>query len=166
VTVNEAVEAVRGLCYSILERRGYELVDVVLAREGRRTLLRVTVDHPEQSVGLQELSSISEEISRALDDLDPIDEAYTLEVSSAGIERPLMKPADYERFQGREAKVKTREPIEGRRNFQGTITRSGDETFVLDLGDQVSEIPYSSVVNAKLVVDWDEELRRSERKTG
>ena len=164
--MTEAIEAVRELCSSILERRGYELVDVVLAREGKRTLLRVTVDHPEEAVGLEQLSRISEEISRALDDLDPIEETYTLEVSSAGIERPLVKPADYARFEGREVKVKAREPIEGRRNFQGEIARSGDESFVLDLGEQVVEIPYSTVVTAKLVVDWDEELRRASKEAG
>jgi ribosome maturation factor RimP len=166
VTVTEAVEAVRELSSSILERRGYELVDVALAREGRRTLLRVTVDHPGQPVGLEEISRISEEISRALDDLDPIEQAYTLEVSSAGIERPLIKPTDYARFEQRDAKVKTREPIEGRRNFQGQISRAGDESFVLELGDQVVEIPYSAVMTAKLVVDWDAELRRASEETG
>ena len=159
----EGLEAVRAVCSSILDRRNYELVDVNLAREGRRTLLRVTVDQPEGNIGLDELAMVSEEISRALDDLDPIEGTYTLEVASPGIERPLVRPSDYLRFKGHEVKVRAKEPIEGRRNFRGFITTAGEETFVLQLDNQVVEIPYSSVLTAKLVVDWDEELRRNSR---
>lgn len=155
----DVLEAVRALCTSIAERRGAEIVDLSLDRGGG-TVLRVLVDTVEGGISIEEIASISEEISRGLDTEDPIPGRYTLEVASPGLERPLVKPADYGRFQGREIKVKTQEPIEGRRNFQGTVARASDETFVLDLGrDGVVEIPYPAVAGAKLVVDWEAELR-------
>lgn len=155
----DVLEAVRALCSSIVERRDAELVDLTLERGGG-TVLRVLVDSAEGGISIDEITSISEEISRALDEDDPIDGHYTLEVASPGLERPLVKPADYLRFRGREIKLKTLEPIEGRRNFQGNVSTAGAETFVLDLGrDGVVEIPYSSVAGAKLVVDWDAVLK-------
>lgn len=158
---SDALEVVRALCSSIVERRDAELVDLSLERGGG-TVLRVLVDSVEGGISIDEIASISEEISRALDEEDPIAGRYTLEVASPGLERPLVKPADYVRFQGREIKVKTEEPIEGRRNFQGNVGAAGTETFVLELGIHgVVEIPYSAVAGAKLVVDWDAVLRGS-----
>ncbi|HLI56930.1 MAG TPA: hypothetical protein VKY26_07815, partial [Actinomycetota bacterium] len=90
---------------------------------------------------------------------------YTLEVASAGIERPLVRPADYHRFQGRRVKVTCEEPIEGQRVFQGVVRSAGDESFVLEgiegrkSPDEVVEIPFAAVAKARLVADWDRELK-------
>lgn len=157
----DTVAAVRDICDSIVVRHGMELVDVTLQGTGRRRVLAVVVDRIGQPVNLQEITEVSEEISRALDIEDPIDGSYMLEVSSAGIERPLIKPSDYVRFTGREVRVKLHHPIEGRRNFQGQIQAAGGETFVLADASGVVELPYASVAKAKLVVDWDEELKKS-----
>lgn len=156
------IERIRPTCEAVLARRGLDLVDLTLGREAVGRVLRVTVERIDGDVTLDEIASVSEEISRALDLEDPIEAAYTLEVASPGIERPLLKPADYSRFDGSEIKVRTVDPIEGRRNFKGRITRSGEESFVLDLDDSgVVEIPYVSVAKANLVVaDWAEELKR------
>ena len=158
----EVADAVHAICESILAARNVELVTFVLGRESVGQTLRVTVDGADGPVSLDEIVEISEEISRALDEQDPIPGRYTLEVASAGIERPLVRPADYHRFQGRKVKVRCEEPVEGQRVFTGTIQSAGAETFVL-VGDQppgtVVEIPYGGVAKAHLVADWQKELK-------
>ena len=93
----EVADAVRATCESILSARGVELVTFSLGRESVGQTLRLTVDRPEGTVSLDEIVEISEEVSKALDAGDPIPGRYTLEVASAGIERPLVRPADYRR---------------------------------------------------------------------
>lgn len=159
------MEAVRATCESVLREHDLELVELYLTRDRGRQVLRVTLDRlpgARQGVTLDEITGVSEEISRALDYDDPIPGSYMLEVASAGLERPLVKASDYERFAGREIKVTTSESLEGKRNFQGTIRAAGLETFVLAGETEVVEIPYSSVARAKLVVDWDAEFRRAQ----
>jgi ribosome maturation factor RimP len=149
-----------------------ELVELSLGREGRGQVLRIIVDDPAGATSLEEVAEVSEEISRALDAEDPIPGRYTLEVPSAGLERPLVRPSDYRRFAGRQVKVRTLEPIEGRRTFIGSIRSAGDDSFVLEeaparggdgaaVGSRaaVVEIPYVAVARARLVVDWEDELR-------
>lgn len=159
MTRTEAMPVVNGICESIASRHGLELVEVNLTGGGRRRILLVTLDRLEGPISLGDLTKVSEEISRALDVEDPIEGPYILEVSSAGLERPLVKPADYRRFAGREVKVKLDRPLEGRRNFQGAVASSNEQTFVLDTGGEVVEIAYSEVVRTKLVVDWDQALK-------
>lgn len=161
----ELPDAVRVTCEELLAARGVELVTLTLAREPVGQTLRLTVDRPDGSVPVDELAAISEAVSRALDDTDPIPGRYTLEVSSAGIERPLVRPGDYHRFQGRRVKVKVGEPIEGQRVFVGVIRSAGSESFVLEAiegrksPDEVVELPFSAVAKTRLVVDWDQELK-------
>lgn len=156
----ETVEAVRATCDSVLDTHDVEVVEFVLTKSGRGQLLRITLDRPDGTLPLGEIEGISRELSRALDLEDPIEGRYILEVSSAGIERPLTKPSDFIRFEGRHAKVKVQEPIEGRKVFQGTIVSSNDEAFVISSEDGMRvEIPYPSVVKANLQVDWSKELK-------
>lgn len=163
----EVLSSVRSTCEHILGQRGLELVDLRLVGEPAGRTLRITVDRLDQPVPLDEIAEVSEAISRALDAEDPIEGRYFLEVSSAGLERPLVKPSDFSRFAGRQAKVKTFDPIEGRRHFEGVITSSGSETFVIKADDStVVEIPFTAVERAKLVVDWDKELKGLGKSTG
>lgn len=158
----EVADAVHAICESVLAARDVELVTFVLGREPVGQTLRVTVDGRSGPVSLDEIVEISEEISRALDEQDPIPGRYVLEVASAGIERPLVRPADYSRFQGRRIKVRCEEPIEGQKVFTGTIRSSGEATFVLVQdapAGVVVEIPYSGVAKANLVADWKKELK-------
>lgn len=151
-------------CESVLGKHDVEVVDIRLLGSGKGRILRVTLDslptsaHP---LGIEEISEISEELSRALDIDDPFEGPYTLEVESAGLERPLRKPSDYERFLGRTAKVKVSQPIEGSKVFEGEISGVSDEAFVLRAESGVVEIPFSSVKKANLAVDWEAELKDS-----
>ena len=105
--------------------------------------LRIYVDHPE-GVNLE----IGQKVTSGLGELL---EEHTLEVSSPGPHRPLTKPAHYARFQGRRAKVRTIEPLEGRRNFTGTILESNERSFTLGCDGELVQISFPSVERAHLV---------------
>jgi len=128
---------------------GAELVE---ARFSGGPLLTLLVDRREGPVDHEFCARVISTISPALDD-----EGYNglVEVSSPGIERPLTRPSHFERFVGREAKVRTFEPIDGRRNFTGTIERVGETGFVLKLseGAEKLELPFGSVARAHLKED-------------
>ena len=168
MTRPEALAEVRSTCESIIADHGLEIVEFAFMGEpGIGRVLRITVERIGEEVSLEEIADVSEEISRALDLEDPIEGRYTLEVASPGIERPLVKPSDYVRFEGREVKVRLDSPIEGRRNFKGVIRSSNEQAFVLELEDSsVVELPYSSVARANLVVDWEQELKKKPEPSG
>ena len=160
MTRPDVLSSVRSTCEDILSRRSIELVTLDLKAGPGRQILEILVDRVDPAVPLDELTEISEEISRALDIEDPIPGRYHLEVATAGLERPLVRPSDYVRFEGRQIRLKLSEPIEGRSSFKGLITSSNDETFVLQVeGGGVVEIDYGSVFRANLVVDWEKELK-------
>ncbi|MDQ4149891.1 MAG: ribosome maturation factor RimP [Actinomycetota bacterium] len=155
------------ICRSAADRKHLELVDVNLRGSGRHRVLEVIVDREEGGVSIDLVADVSQDISNALDRDDYIEGSYTLEVSSAGLERPLVRPADYRRFEGREVKVRTQEPIDGSKRFEGRLRSAGNEGFELELPDgRALEIRYSQVAGANLVVDWTEELRRVEGGAG
>jgi ribosome maturation factor RimP len=160
----EVSPEVRAICQSVADRQNVELVDVRYGRSGRDVTLEVIVDR-NGDVDFDLITEVSKDLSDALDtDEDLIEGSYMLEVSSAGLERPLMKPADYERFAGHEIRVVCREPVDGRNQFRGPIAAAGDDTFTLDLRDRgLVEIPYGVVKKAHLWVDWEEELKRAEQ---
>jgi len=126
-----------------------ELVD---ARFSGGPLLTILVDRTDGPVDHEFCSRVVSAVSPALES-----EGYDgmIEVSSPGIERPLTRPDHFRRFVGHEAKVKVAEPIDGRRNFTGTIERAGDEEFTLKLseGESEVELPFGSVVRANLKED-------------
>lgn len=157
----EVTDAVRAICEAVLAERGVELVTCTLGRgESGGQALSLTIDRPNKTVSLDEIVEISGELSRALDERDPIPSRYALEVASAGIERPLVRAADYQRFQGARVKVRCEAPIEGQRVFTGTIRSAGAESFVLDSDDETTvEIPFVAVARARLVADWEKELK-------
>lgn len=128
---------------------GTELVE---ARFSAGPLLTLLVDREDGPVDHEFTSRLVSAVSPALED-----EGYDgmIEVSSPGIERPLTRPEHFQRFVGRGAKVRTSEPVEGRRNFTGVIERAGEEGFVLKLleGGGEMELPFGSVARANLKED-------------
>lgn len=113
---------------------GYELVRVRLMG-GRTKTLQVMADRPEGGIEVDDCAKISTAISAVLDVEDPLDEAYTLEVSSPGIDRPLTRLKDFELWDGYEAKVETREMIDGRRRFKGRLAGIEDDEVLLELAE-------------------------------
>ncbi|MGH2810556.1 MAG: ribosome maturation factor RimP, partial [Actinomycetota bacterium] len=120
--------AVRATCDAVASGYGLEIIEVSFKSSRGRSVLSVVVDRPEGAVSMQDVTEVSEAISDALDREDPIEGSYVLEVSSAGIERPLTRPEHFVRYSGREIAVKCLDPIEGRRNFKGVLVSAGHET--------------------------------------
>ena len=129
-----------------------EGVELVEARFSAGPLLTLVVDREDGPVDHEFCSSVVSTVSPVLEA-----EGYEgpFEVSSPGIERPLTKPEHFRRFVGREAKVRTSEPVDGRRNFTGVIERAGEKDFVLKLleGGAEVELPFGSVTRAHLKED-------------
>lgn len=148
-------KAVYQLCQPVAESYGLELVQVQYRREDHGWVLRILVDRP-GGVSVDECGTLSREVSDLLDVEDIIDNSYHLEVSSPGLDRPLTKPEDFERFAGREIILKTSSPVEDRRNFKGTLEGIHDEVVMLQVEGKKYEINWSLVLKANLVPDFNE----------
>ena len=133
---------------------GLELVEVELRGAGNNQVLRLFIDKP-GGVTLADCENVSHQVGTILDVEDVIAAHYTLEVSSPGLDRKLLKPADYERFRGRKARVKLRHPKEGRSNFVGRLAEleQGEVSLEVEGGAKV-RFPLEEVVTARLVVEF------------
>ena len=148
-TVIERVEAV---ALPVLEESGLELVDVQYRREQNGWILRLIIDK-QDGLNLNDCAAVSREISQLLDIENFIDQAYNLEVTSPGLDRPLKSIAEFERFVGRKAKIKTIDPIAGEHVFIGKINRTEGESIVLEVGTKEVTILFSQVAKARLEVE-------------
>ncbi len=149
-TVIKQIEAV---VLPALEELGLELVEVQYRREQSGWVLRLFIDK-QGGITLDNCAAVSREVSQLLDIEDFIDQAYSLEVSSPGLERPLKSMAEFERFVGRKAKIKTLEPIGGENVFIGKINKTEEESIVLDVGTKEMTILFSQVEKARLEVEF------------
>ena len=136
-----------------LDAMGYELVRVLLQGRQNLTLQVMAERRDRQPMTVDDCAEISRSISAILDVEDPITGAYTLEVSSPGIDRPLTRPQDFERFAGFDAKVETVQPVEGRKRFRGQVmglNEEGQVRLVVETGEIA--IPPANIKAAKLVL--------------
>jgi len=160
-----SVEArVREIAERAALERGLELVHVELAGGAHSPIVRVFIDKP-GGVTHEDCSGVSEHVGTILDVEDFIHAAYTLEVSSPGLERGLYRPEDYERFAGRLAKLKTRASLGGQRNFRGRIVAFDGEDVLFD--DKTTgrvRVPFSEIAKANLEIDIEEEFRLAEER--
>ena len=161
---NDSIETrVQEIAERVAIDHGLELVHVEVAGPDNKPIVRVFIDKP-HGVTHDDCSEVSTHMGTILDVEDFIHAAYTLEVSSPGIERGLYKRADYERFAGSNAKLKTRQPINGQRNFRGRLLGlDGDDVIFDDRTNGRVQIPLTIITKANLEVDVTEELRRPER---
>jgi ribosome maturation factor RimP len=156
----------------VLEQSGFELVDLRFVLEQGGWVLRVQVDTPlhlheatdvsevpSDRVDLSDCENISRELSAVLDVEDPIPQAYHLEVSSPGIDRPLRTVAHFDHFKGSEAKIQLHVPIQTtsgeRRNFKGVLRGVVEGKVEIDCDGQKFQLPLDDIEHAKLVPDWD-----------
>ncbi|MCL6450861.1 MAG: ribosome maturation factor RimP [Acetobacteraceae bacterium] len=150
----------------LLKERGLELVGVEVGSQPRGPLLRVYIDR-EGGVTTADCEWVSERLGLLLDAHDPIPERYYLEVSSPGLERPLMGERDFLRFKGRRAQVTTSVPIEGQRRFTGVLAGVEGKSLLLDVGQGARKaIPLDWVASARLRVDEAELFRGLDRGGG
>jgi ribosome maturation factor RimP len=157
-------ERVRQIAEDVAIDHGLELVHAEVAGPEQKPIVRVFIDKP-TGVTHEDCSEVSFHLGTILDVEDFIHSAYTLEVSSPGLERGLYKIADYDRFAGRLAKVKTRTPIAGQRNFRGRLLGIDSDNVLLE--DRTSgrvSIPIEVIAKANLELDVDEEFRRAQGK--
>ncbi|MGU3469592.1 ribosome maturation factor RimP [Paenibacillus sp. D51F] len=134
-----------------LSDNGFELVDIEYVKEGSNWFLRVFVDK-EGGIDIDECGRISEYLSEQLDQNDPVSDAYFLEVSSPGAERPLKKPEDVSKAVGKQVFVTTYEPIDGLKEFEGPLVSFDGETVVVSTGRKSHAIPYAKVASARLAI--------------
>lgn len=147
-------EKARRLAEEVLGTMGLELVDLTYASEHGRKVLRLYIDKP-GGITLDDCGEVSREFGMALDVHDFMPESYDLEVSSPGLDRPLKKESDFKRYIGKRAKIKTREPIEGRKNFKALINGVEDgKVLVTDFDDRKFEIHIAIIEKAKLEIEF------------
>lgn len=135
---------------STVENMGYELVDVEFVRAGRQPLLRIYVDSP-RGITVDDCAAVSRQIGAWLDVEDIIAGAYRLEVSSPGLDRPLKRAEDFERFSGREISLRLHLPLEGQRRFQGELLGFEQGAVLLKVDQDVRRFPLSEIAKARLV---------------
>src|SRR5688572_27079793 len=163
---NDSIAArVQELAERVAIDHGLELVHAEVAGPDNKPIVRVFIDKP-QGVTHDDCSEVSTHLGTILDFEDFIHASYTLEVSSPGLERGLYKRADYERFAGSKAKLRTRRAINGQRNFRGTILGTEDEEVSFeDRTNGRVQIPFDAIAKANLEVDVEEEFRRAALKS-
>ena len=141
-----------------VEGMGYEVVRVLLLG-GQRPTLQIMAERADGApMTVEDCADISRSVSALLDVEDPIAGAYTLEVSSPGLDRPLTRLKDFERFAGFTAKLETRLAIDGRKRFKGMLKGVEGEEIILDAEGGPARVPFDNVLRAKLVIT-DELLR-------
>ena len=154
----------REITRRVAEGHGLELVHVEFAGGPRSPVVRIFIDKP-GGVTHADCSEVSTHVGAVLDVEDFIHSAYTLEVSSPGLERGLYRREDYERFAGRMAKMRTRQPVNGQRNFRGRIVSvEGDAVEFDDKTNGRVSVPLDIIVKANLEVDVEEEFRLAEER--
>ena len=147
-----------GRTREIIERvvysEGLELVDVELKGGPNRCILRIYIDKP-TGVTHQDCEVISDQVGSLIETEDLIVGSYILEVSSPGLTRKLTKESDYQRYVGRLVRIQTRDPLQGKKNFRGTLRGlEGDQVVVELEGSQSVRIPFQSISKSNLDFDF------------
>jgi ribosome maturation factor RimP len=155
--MSKVIEVVEQIVEPIVNDLNLELVDIEYVKEGKSWFLRVFIDK-EQGIDIEECGMVSEKLSEKLDELDPIPYNYFLEVSSPGAERPLKKQKDYEKAVGKNVHIKTYEPIDGEKIFEGVLANFTGDTVTVEVKiktrKKTIEIPFEKVASARLAVTF------------
>lgn len=135
----------------VVEGMGYEVVDIEYRPHPSDGLLRVYIDGPDGIV-LDDCTAVSHQLSSVLDVEDPIPGQFNLEVSSPGLDRPLRKKVDFERFVGSNVKIKLTVPtLEGQRNFTGKLKGIENEDVILEMDGETHYLPLDTIDKARIV---------------
>ena len=151
----------------VIEDLGYELVRLRL-QGGKTATLQIMADRPNGGINVDDCSDISTAVSAVLDVEDPVEEAYHLEVSSPGIDRPLTRLKDFEAFEGYEAKLETNQPIDGRKRFKGILAGVEDEDVLINIEEGTIGLNFDWLSDAKLVLTDEliKEMLRQKKDAG
>jgi ribosome maturation factor RimP len=161
-------EQARRLLEPVLAHEGLELVEVEWVRAGGRWTLRLYVDKP-GGFSIEDCQAVSRTVEPILDVADFIEPAYDLEVSSPGLERPLRKPADFDRFAGQRARLKSFGPLAGtapgspgRKHWTGLLKGFKGGAVEVDVDGVTHRIPHDQIAKANLEYDFEADLRRKD----
>jgi ribosome maturation factor RimP len=148
--VERRIEEIAG---RVAESEGIEVVEVEVKGGGRHRMVRISIDKP-QGISHADCELVSQQVGTILDVEDVIPGSYTLEVSSPGVERKLLKPKDYERFQGKKARVALREPVENQRHWEGILAGYQDGVISLDVDGRSIHFRLEQIEKANLKFEW------------
>lgn len=161
MAVGDLIAQVRDIAGRVAGSYGLEIFDVQFRREATGMVLRVQIDRPgpaataEDSVSVEDCAHVSRDLSAILDVEDVIPSAYTLEVSSPGLDRPLRHAGDYRRFAGRRAKIVVREPVDAQAFFKGTLAGVDADAVLIDTDDgRRHRVPLGVISRANLEVEF------------
>ena len=149
----KVTELVAQLAAPAVAAAGCEIWDVEYVREAGEWYLRLYLDK-EGGVDIQDCEAVSREVSDLLDEADPSEGSYVFEVSSAGAERPLKRPGDFQRFMGSPVLLKTYKPRDGRKEFPGTLTGYEDGAVLVDVGGQTLRFEKNEIALVRLRVEF------------
>ncbi len=158
VRESEIERSIAGLAEPVLDELGFRLVRVKVSPRDGGTV-QIMAERPEGGMSIDDCATISRRLSPVLDAYDPMPSQYRLEVSSPGIDRPLVRPSDFALWAGHEAKIELRELVDGRKRFRGLIegVEDGEVRIKIELAGQdekvVIGLPFSLISEAKLVTD-------------
>ena len=163
---SSVADRVQAIAERVAIDHGLELVHTEVAGPENKPIVRIFIDKP-NGVTHKDCSEVSLHVGTVLDVEDFIHASYTLEVSSPGLERGLYKSADYERFAGSLARMRTRQPINGQRNFRGRLLGiDGEEVLFEDRTSGRLKIGLDLIVKANLELDVEEEFKRAQQRAG
>ena len=155
--MSKVTEVVEELATPIFQELGLELVEIEYLKEGKSWFLRVYIDK-DNGVDIEDCGLVSEKLSEKLDELDPIPHNYFLEVSSPGAERPLKKDKDFQKAIGKNVYIKTYEPIDSEKSFEGKLLAFDGQHLKIEIKiktrKKIMEIPYEKVATARLAITF------------
>ncbi|MBN9495723.1 MAG: ribosome maturation factor RimP [Alphaproteobacteria bacterium] len=144
--------ALADLIEPTVDAMGYELVRVIVAGRDRPTLQIMAERKDRKAMTLGDCENLSRAVSAKLDVEDPIKAQYVLEVSSPGIDRPLTRGADFDRFKGHEARIETKFPVEGRKRFSGRLGGRQGDAVRIETQEGPATLPLAEIARAKLLL--------------
>lgn len=156
--MSNVTTVIEELVTPITEELNLELVDIEFIKEGRNWFLRIYIDSPGGGIDIEQCALVSERLSVILDEKDPIEQNYYLEVSSPGAERPLKKESDFEKAVGKFIYVKTYEPIKDMKEFQGYLKALSSEGLEMEVRIKTRTINVfiekDKIAKARLAIDF------------
>ncbi len=153
MTLNETLNE---LIAPICDKLGYDVVRLQMQGGNSRKVLQIMAERKDRrAMTVDDCAELSRAISPVLDEKDPIEDNYTLEVSSPGIDRPLVRLADFDRFKGFEAKIECLDTVNGRKRFQGRLQGVDGDRVVLTFDGADLRLPFDRIAKSKLVLTDD-----------
>ena len=148
----ELILELRLLLENYLKEQGLDLVDLIYRYEGRSLVLRILTDKPEGGISIGECAKLNRDICSILDEKDILKEGYILEVSSPGLDRPLVSKEDFLRCRNKEVRFFLNQPINEKMELQGKISKVEDDAVYIAMQEEILKVPLIRITRAKQVI--------------